>query len=89
MLGDTREVRSGEQLEWAALAAYLRWRLEPNMVPGLDLRREMEISQFPGGHSNLTYLARFGGAEQVIRRPPLGPVAPKAHDMAREYKSAL
>jgi aminoglycoside phosphotransferase (APT) family kinase protein len=46
----------------------------------------MEISQFPGGHSNLTYLARFGGAELVIRRPPLGPVPPKAHDMAREYR---
>src|SRR5918993_402030 len=47
--------------------------------------KDMQISQFPGGHSNLTYLARFGGAELVIRRPPLGPVPPKAHDMAREY----
>jgi aminoglycoside phosphotransferase (APT) family kinase protein len=55
-------------------------------VPGLDLSREMEVSQFPGGHSNLTYLLRFGGGELVLRRPPLGPVAPKAHDMAREYR---
>jgi aminoglycoside phosphotransferase (APT) family kinase protein len=55
-------------------------------VPGLDLSREMEVSQFPGGHSNLTYLLRFGGGELVMRRPPLGPVAPKAHDMAREYR---
>jgi hypothetical protein len=46
----------------------------------------MEVSQFPGGHSNLTYLVRFGGAELVMRRPPLGPVPPKAHDMAREYR---
>ena len=44
------------------------------------------ITQFPGGHSNLTYLARFGGGEIVVRRPPLGPVAPTAHDMAREYR---
>ena len=29
---------------------------------------------------------RFGGAELVVRRPPLGPVPPKAHDMAREYR---
>jgi aminoglycoside phosphotransferase (APT) family kinase protein len=29
---------------------------------------------------------RFGGTELVIRRPPLGPVAPTAHDMAREYR---
>src|SRR5262249_38828108 len=36
-------------------------------------------------HSNLTYLLRAGGREFVLRRPPLGPVAPKAHDMAREF----
>src|SRR5262249_62091673 len=51
-----------------------------------DARAEPEIAQFPGGHSNLTYLLRFGGAEIVVRRPPLGPVAPTAHDMAREFR---
>ncbi|MGJ5813367.1 phosphotransferase family protein [Paludibaculum fermentans] len=53
----------------------------------------LEIRQFPGGHSNLTYLVRLlepdptGSLpkEMVLRRPPMGPVAPKAHDMAREY----
>jgi aminoglycoside phosphotransferase (APT) family kinase protein len=30
-------------------------------------------------------LLRTGGREYVLRRPPLGPVPPKAHDMAREY----
>jgi aminoglycoside phosphotransferase (APT) family kinase protein len=84
--GDTREIRPTEQLDWAALAAFLRWHLEPGQIKGLDLSREMEVSQFPGGHSNLTYLVRFGGAELVMRRPPLGPVPPKAHDMAREYR---
>ena len=84
--GDTREVRPTEQLDWAALATYLRWHLKPDQIKGLDLSREMEVSQFPGGHSNLTYLVRFGGAELVMRRPPLGPVPPKAHDMAREYR---
>lgn len=86
MLGDTRAVRPGEQLDWNALAAYLRLHLPAHQIKGLDLSRDMEISQFPGGHSNLTYLARFGGGELVIRRPPLGPVPPKAHDMAREYR---
>ena len=86
MHGDTREVRPTEQLDWAALAAYLRWHLTPGKIKGLDLSSEMEVSQFPGGHSNLTYLIRFGGAEIVLRRPPLGPVPPKAHDMAREYR---
>ena len=46
---------------------------------------ELTVRQFPGGHSNLTYLLEAGGREYVLRRPPLGPVAPKAHDMAREY----
>ncbi len=86
MLGDTREVRSGEQLDWQALDAYLRLHLPIQHIKGLDLSRPMEVSQFPGGHSNLTYLIRFGGAELVVRRPPLGPVPPKAHDMAREYR---
>ena len=84
--GDTREVRQGEQLDGPALAAYLRWHLTDEQIPGLRLDREMQIAQFPGGHSNLTYLIRFGGAELVLRRPPLGPVAPRAHDMAREYR---
>ena len=54
-----------------------------------------EVLQFEGGKANLTYLVRYpreGGAgdhavhEYVLRRPPLGPVAPKSHDMGREYK---
>jgi len=84
--GETQAVRPTEQLECDALASYLRIHLPVPSIPGLDLSREMDIAQFPGGHSNLTYLARFGGAELVIRRPPLGPVAATAHDMAREYR---
>src|SRR5215212_3023624 len=86
MQGETREIRPTEQLDWAALAVYLRWHLLPGQIKGLDLSREMEVAQFAGGHSNLTYLVRFGGAELVLRRPPLGPVPPRAHDMAREYR---
>ena len=44
------------------------------------------MEQFPNGHSNLVYLVRTDRREYVLRRPPLGPVAPKAHDMAREYR---
>ena len=85
-LGDTRAVRPTEQLDWDALASYLRLQLPDHAIAGLDLSRELEVAQFPGGHSNLTYLVRFGGAELVVRRPPLGPVPPTAHDMAREYR---
>jgi aminoglycoside phosphotransferase (APT) family kinase protein len=75
---DFAPVREGEQIDREALAAYLLRRLE-GVEAGLTVR------QFPGGHSNLTYLLEAGGREYVLRRPPLGPVAPKAHDMAREY----
>jgi aminoglycoside phosphotransferase (APT) family kinase protein len=52
----------------------------------LDKASTIETAQFPGGHSNLTYLVRYGVEEFVLRRPPMGPVAPTAHDMPREYK---
>ena len=55
-------------------------------MPGLDVTREPEVAQFPGGHSNLTYLVRFGDVDIVVRRPPFGPVPPTAHDMAREFR---
>lgn len=74
---DTAAVRAGEELNREALTAYLRGKIEgaENLV----------IEQFPGGHSNLTYLLRTPHREYVLRRGPLGPVAPKAHDMAREF----
>jgi aminoglycoside phosphotransferase (APT) family kinase protein len=83
---DAREVRPTEQLDWRALDAYLRERLPASAIPGLDLSQPLHVAQFPGGHSNLTYLLRFGETELVLRRPPFGPVPPKAHDMAREYR---
>src|SRR5579885_3290191 len=78
-VADAAPIRPGEELDVRALAAYLSGKL-PGAGEGLEIR------QFPGGHSNLTYLLRAGGREYVLRRPPLGPVAPKAHDMAREYR---
>jgi aminoglycoside phosphotransferase (APT) family kinase protein len=77
MSADTAAVRSGEELDRAALTGYL----QDKIVGGASLA----IEQFPGGHSNLTYLLRTPAREYVLRRGPLGPVAPKAHDMAREY----
>jgi aminoglycoside phosphotransferase (APT) family kinase protein len=52
----------------------------PGPFPGL------EIEQFPGGHSNLTYLLRWNGRELVLRRPPFGTEVATAHDMGREYR---
>lgn len=82
---DTRPVRESERLDWESLAGYLRVRLPAVVGDGVDAAAPLEVEQFPGGHSNLTYLLRFGGREFVMRRPPFGPVPPKAHDMAREF----
>ena len=76
---DSAPVRIGEELDVEALRTYLKATL------GSD-GSSLEIRQFPGGHSNLTYLIRYGSNEFVLRRPPVGPVAPTAHDMPREYK---
>ena len=76
---DVAAIRKGEELDVGTLAEYLRGKVE-----GVDSR--LEVQQFPSGHSNLTYLLATGGREYVLRRAPLGPVAPKAHDMAREYQ---
>src|SRR5258707_4960592 len=75
---DTIAVRAGEELDSTKIEAYLRAHLS-----GLGAGR-LEVRQFPSGASNLTYLIRIGAWEGVLRRQPLGPVAPKAHDMRRE-----
>ncbi|MBL8353007.1 MAG: phosphotransferase family protein [Burkholderiaceae bacterium] len=43
-------------------------------------------TRLEGGHSNLTYLlVDARGQKAVIRRPPMGELLPKAHDMGREW----
>jgi aminoglycoside phosphotransferase (APT) family kinase protein len=80
-LPEFSEVRAEEQLDWAKLAAYLR----DQRVPGAE--QPLTVKQFRGGHSNLTYLLRFGEAQEwVVRRPPFGPLPPGGHDMAREFR---
>jgi aminoglycoside phosphotransferase (APT) family kinase protein len=73
------EVRNEEDFDREALLRFLGGRLAGADAP-------MEVKQFRGGHSNLTYLLRFGETEWVMRRPPLGPLPPTAHDMGREYR---
>ena len=83
---DTKPVRASEHLDWDALAAYARAKLAALLGDQFDQSSPLTVEQFHGGHSNLTYLLRFGGQEFVMRRPPFGPLALKAHDMAREYR---
>jgi aminoglycoside phosphotransferase (APT) family kinase protein len=71
--------REDEKLDADRLSAYLA-----EHVP--ELRGDLAIEQFHGGHANLTYALTMGETEFVLRRPPLGPVAPRSHDMRREHK---
>src|ERR1700728_308794 len=76
---DTGPVRPGEELNLSSLANWLRGR-----IAGAE--RGITLEQFPSGHSNLTYLLQIDEREYVLRRGPLGLVAPTAHDIGREFR---
>ena len=74
------KVRKGEELDTTLLQKYLQ-----NEIP--DFGNIVDIAQFPGGFSNLTYLLTTdSGAEYVLRRPPFGANIKSGHDMAREFR---
>lgn len=75
----TAPVRAGEELPLEPLEACLKHHLP-------HLSGSLTVEQFPHGHSNLTYLLRFGDTEFVLRRPPFGNQVKTAHDMGREHK---
>jgi aminoglycoside phosphotransferase (APT) family kinase protein len=75
-------VRPGEEINITALEPFVRERLPGAAGPPV-------ISQYPSGHSNLTYLIKMGNQELVLRRPPFGSKVKTAHDMGREYRVLL
>jgi aminoglycoside phosphotransferase (APT) family kinase protein len=79
VVDEPRAVRAGEELDIAALTAFIE--------KSIDTHGESDpirVEQFPGGHSNLTYLIHHGDREYVLRRPPFGSKVKSAHDMGRE-----
>ncbi|HLE39039.1 MAG TPA: phosphotransferase family protein [Acidimicrobiia bacterium] len=81
MTTDTAPIRPEERFDEERVARHLRSHL-----PGLVGDGPITFSQFPGGKANLTYQVTAGATELVLRRPPLGPVAPGSHDMGREFR---
>ncbi len=75
----TTRVRAGEELPVDIIDQYLKAH-----IPGLN--GTPQISQFPGGASNLTYLLQYPDRDLVLRRPPFGHKAKSAHDMGREFR---
>jgi aminoglycoside phosphotransferase (APT) family kinase protein len=80
-------VRDEDAFDVDAVVAWLREQ-------GERIDGEIEVRQFAGGASNLTYSLRSTGrADQpgtardlILRRPPTGRKARGAHDMGREYR---
>jgi aminoglycoside phosphotransferase (APT) family kinase protein len=71
-------IRPGEELDIGKLEPFLR-RHFPGEV------EDFRITQFPSGHSNLTYCVQIGNRQMVLRRPPFGSKVKSAHDMGREF----
>ena len=68
------------EVNWPGIEEYIR-----RSIPGLG-DEPIQVKQFSVGYSNLTYFITIGNWQAVLRRPPFGPIPPKAHDMKREYE---
>ncbi len=79
LLDHAATIRPGEELDVDRLRVYLRAHLTNDTSA-------ISVSQFPAGHSNLTYLLGCGGRKIVLRRPPFGSTVKSAHDMGREFR---
>jgi aminoglycoside phosphotransferase (APT) family kinase protein len=79
LLDHPTAIRSGEELDLAKLEPYLRRHFP-------EAAGDLQVRQFPSGHSNLTYSIHFGTKELVLRRPPFGSKVKSAHDMSREFR---
>ena len=81
MQDDAAPIRNEERFDEDRVGRYLR-----SVLPELESAPQLEFAQFQGGHANLTYVVSSGEVTFVLRRPPLGEVAPHSHDMAREHR---
>jgi aminoglycoside phosphotransferase (APT) family kinase protein len=83
MIEGAGPVRDEDAFDVEAVAGWLR---EHARAFNDDLVGTPEVTQFPGGASNLTYQLRYPSRDLILRRPPSGVKAKGAHDMAREYR---
>lgn len=77
----SRPVRAEDAFDVAAVVAWLREHADRPVPDGLP-----EVTQFPGGASNLTYQLAWPETAWILRRPPVGAKAKGAHDMGREHR---
>jgi aminoglycoside phosphotransferase (APT) family kinase protein len=75
----TTGVRSGHEIDGAAIETYLSGHVE-------GFRGPLEIRQFEGGQSNPTYYLHTPTRDYVLRKKPSGQLLPSAHAVDREYR---
>lgn len=76
----TPEAGVPDGIEAGGVTAWLQSHA-PGVTPPL------RFSLIAGGRSNFTYtVTDSAGLRFVLRRPPLGPLLPSAHDMGREHR---
>jgi aminoglycoside phosphotransferase (APT) family kinase protein len=79
LIDQPKDVRAEDALDINAVDAFVKAHYP-------DARGNLEIKQFRGGASNLTYQLNFENASLILRTSPKGTKAKGAHDMAREHK---
>jgi aminoglycoside phosphotransferase (APT) family kinase protein len=77
-IDEPSDVRDEERVDPERLRAFVEQAFSRRGEP-------LSILQFRKGHSNLTYLVRYGDEEAVLRRAPFGVKVKTAHDMRREF----
>jgi len=55
-------------------------------IPEADVSGPWRPEVIAGGLSNITYRLPLPSGSLILRRPPLGPLLPRAHDVGREYR---
>lgn len=78
MIDQPKDMRAEDALDVKAVADFIKQHCE---VEG-----QLQIKQFRGGASNLTYQLNFNNVSMILRTSPKGTKAKGAHDMAREYR---
>ena len=74
-------VREEDSLDKHKLSVYLSTNID-----NFSIQDKLQIQQFPGGASNLTYLIQWNENQAILRTAPRGANIKGAHDMGREFK---
>jgi aminoglycoside phosphotransferase (APT) family kinase protein len=80
LLDQAGTVRDENAFDPATILPFLKSQV-PDLADG-----PLELRQFQGGASNLTYELRAGARKMILRRPPAGTKPKSGHDMHREYR---